>query len=211
MLPVSRGKKKSRSAELLHTNVRSIFAALHHFWHEKNQIVTSDTVYWSPVNMQLLHSNASPLPRNGKDNATGVNRFVVQITEKESFKSLISPLKCISVFFHSLKFLEKSILYNAFHTLVQFRDTAIAALWKLKSARSRLQHTYFISTGFQQTLLNSKLHDLVIFILHMYVPAIILDMVRFGNLKHRLVNLKISTYRSQIQFRNIAQYVFASC
>lgn len=179
---------------------------------EKKQIVTSDTVYWSPVNMQLLHWNASPLPRNGKrDNATGINRFVVQITEKESFKSLISPLKCISVFFHSLKFLEKSILYNAFHTLVQFRDTAIAALWKLKSARSRLQHTYFISTGFQQTLLNSKLHDLIIFILHMYVPAIILDMVRFGDLKHRLVNLKISTYRSQIQFRNIAQYVFASC
>lgn len=54
----------------------------------------------------------------------------------------------------------------------------------VRSVLHRLQHTYFISTGFQQTLLNSKLHDLVIFILHMYVPTVILDVVRFGDLKH---------------------------
>lgn len=50
---------------------------------------------------------------------------------------------------------------------------------------------HLVSAGLQQALLDGKLHYLVIFVLQMHVPAIVLDVIRFRDFKHRLINLKV--------------------
>lgn len=96
---------------------------------------------------------------------------------------------------------------------VQWQDQR-AAWWATPLTPRRTgTKTHLVVARLHQALLDGKLHDFIVFVLHMQVPAIVLDPVGFGDLEDRGVHHKgggRSSWREEGPDQDNCQHVWES-